>query len=588
MRPQLLSLLLSICCLQLSAQNTENLEVAVYFETASAQLTPSAQTALQELSDQILGMGDYHLELAAHTDSRGTNRYNDRLARDRARSVERFLKEQGITTDNMETLALGESQAGDDTDNEQLQQTNRRVDVLIQGWYWQGVGNLQDSLANPLVQQYTVDPSKDQLIEGEKGGQFYISANSFVTLDGEAVNSPVDIELTECYSLGDMISLGLTTTAQERILESGGMLRLTASSNGQPLQLKDGRSIGAAVPTPEFQQDMSLFYGQSHGENEGELDWVNTQDPVQSQMPQLRLAQRPLRPVWTYYGQLYLSTPDYSKDPRRPKEPTGRKPLRPRTPNYDKIIYRPTGLQKVFMSKTEKAARTAELRDKKQADYEEGIKRFEERTAAYHAARQKYEEDLAAYQLLLREEIDERGFLASGPEYEQNKAKADADFEQATIQYRVDSTRYEKYKAYKMEQYEQQLEAFGSIDAKALGTYFFNLNQMGWANIDKFFKETETTRILAQETEVQTGEKAMVFLMIPERNIILRMAPSDDGQFALNQIPVGEKAKVIALKVENQKAYFATQEAIITDDLILALDYRPGRLRDIRAELSAI
>ncbi|MEL7425876.1 MAG: OmpA family protein [Bacteroidota bacterium] len=252
MRPQLLSLLLSICCLQLSAQNTENLEVAVYFETASAQLTPSAQTALQELSDQILGMGDYHLELAAHTDSRGTNRYNDRLARDRARSVERFLKEQGITTDNMETLALGESQAGDDTDNEQLQQTNRRVDVLIQGWYWQGVGNLQDSLANPLVQQYTVDPSKDQLIEGEKGGQFYISANSFVTLDGEAVNSPVDIELTECYSLGDMISLGLTTTAQERILESGGMLRLTASSNGQPLQLKDGRSIGAAVPTPEF------------------------------------------------------------------------------------------------------------------------------------------------------------------------------------------------------------------------------------------------------------------------------------------------------------------------------------------------
>jgi len=111
---------------------------------------------------------------------------------------------------------------------------------------------------------------------------------------------------------------------------------------------------------------------------------------------------------------------------------------------------------------------------------------------------------------------------------------------------------------------------------------------MGWANIDKFFKETETTRILAQETEVQTGEKAMVFLMIPERNIILRMAPSDDGQFALNQIPVGEKAKVIALKVENQKAYFATQEAIITDDLILALDYRPGRLRDIRAELSAI
>ena len=240
------------------------------------------------------------------------------------------------------------------------------------------------------------------------------------------------------------------------------------------------------------------------------------------------------------------------------------------------------------MSKAEKAERSTELRDEKQAEYEQSLKHFEERTAAYQAARSKHQEAMDAYEQLIHDELDERGYLASGPEYEQNKAQADEAFEQALVQYRVDSIRYEKYKAYKMEQYEKQLEAFGSIDASTLGTYFFNLNQMGWANIDKFYKETETTRILAQETATQTGEKAMVFLMIPERNIILRMASYGDGQFTLNRIPLGEKAKVIALKVENQKAYFATQEAIITDDLILALDYKPGRLRDIRAELSAI
>ena len=76
--------------------------------------------------------------------------------------------------------------------------------------------------------------------------------------------------------------------------------------------------------------------------------------------------------------------------------------------------------------------------------------------------------------------------------------------------------------------------------------------------------------------------------MIPERNIILRMPYSGEGQFKLKRIPLGEKAKVIALKVEGQKAYFASQEAIVTDDMILALDYKPGRLRDIRAELDAI
>ena len=588
MRLQLLTLLFSLFCLQLLAQNTENLEVAVYFETASAELTPESQTALQELSDQILGMGDYKLDLAAHTDSRGTTRYNDRLAQRRARSVAHYLQDQGITTDNMQTLALGESEAGDDTDNEVRQQNNRRVDVLVQGWYWQGVGSLQDSLATPLAQSYTLDPTEDQLIEGEKGGRFYISANSFVTLDGEEVSGPVEVELTECYSLGDMISLGLTTTAQDRILESGGMLRLTASINGEPLVLKEGRSIGAAVPTPGFQQDMSLFYGQAHGENEGELDWVNTEDQVQPTLPPLRMANAPRRPVWTYYGQLYLTRYDYSKDPRRPKEPTVTEPRKPYEPNYERISYHPKGLEKIFMSKATRDEKTAQLREEKRERYVENMRRFRQRKVNYERTMSKYEEDREAFLQLISDEIDDRGFLVGGPEYEQNKAKADADFELAMIQYRVDSTRYEKYRAYKMEQYEKELEALGTMDASTLGNYFFRLNRMGWANIDRFYKETETTMLVAQENSAPTEEQAMVFLMIPERNIILRMPYSGEGQFKLKRIPLGEKAKVIALKVEGQKAYFASQEAIVTDDMILALDYKPGRLRDIRAELDAI
>ncbi len=589
MRLSLLFLLGGLLSLSLMAQQSEKLELAIYFETASAELTPTSQSSLNALSNQIQGMGDYRLELRAHTDSRGTNTYNDQLAQRRARSVAHFLKTQGVTTDDMQTLALGESLAGDDTDNEDRQQENRRVDVVIQGWFWQGVGSLQDSLANPLVQRYTLDPNEDQLIEGEKGGRFFVSANSFVTFDGQEVNGPVNVELTECYSLGDMISLGLTTTAQDRLLESGGMLRLTATSaDGRPLTLKDGRSIGAAVPTPTFQQDMSLFYGQAHGENEGELDWVDTEAPVQSQLPQLRMAPAPGRPIWTLYGQKFLSEYDYENDPRRPIEPTMRKPIRPREPNYEKVFYHPKGLQKLFMGKAKQDQLTADKREERRERYTRNMERYEQRTNEYHRLWDKYRSDSEEYAVIISNEVDERGFLINGPNYLVNKSKADEAFEQAMIKYHVDSIRYEKYRAYKMNEYERQMEALGTVDANSLSTYFFNLNRMGWANIDRFLKETETTILAAKEEGGNTEAGAMVFLMIPERNIILRMPYYEDAGYILRRVPVGEKAKVLALKVEDQKAFIASQEVIVTDDLILALDYQPGRLRDIRAELEAI
>lgn len=76
--------------------------------------------------------------------------------------------------------------------------------------------------------------------------------------------------------------------------------------------------------------------------------------------------------------------------------------------------------------------------------------------------------------------------------------------------------------------------------------------------------------------------------MLPARNIILRMPYRDQAGFVLSQVPVGETAKIMALKVQDKKAYLSSQEVIITDDLLITLDYRPSRLKDIRAELAGM
>lgn len=589
MRLYLLPLLLLFATVgNLLAQETNELTTSIYFETASADLNDAAIEKLQNLIGQVQGMGDYRLELAAHTDSRGTSRYNDRLAQDRAASVTRFLEAQTITTDGMRSLAFGEQQAGDDRDSEERQQDNRRVDIIISGWYWNSVGSLQDSLAQPHVQYHTIDADQDQLLEGLKGGRFYISANSFVTADGEPVTGKVDIDLTECYSLGDMISLGLTTTAQDRILESGGMLNINASQNGQALQLKEGSSIAAAIPTPEFRQDMTLFYGQGHGEENTDIDWANSQAPVQGALPRLTFARGPIRPTWQNVAIAYLKEKEDAVDPRKPTKPSSVKPVRPREPNYDKVAYRPKGLEKIFMGKSTQEERSAEKKEERRIRYEASIKSYEERIAAYSENQRRYQLAMAEYQEVRKGEIDEYGFITSGPMYDYYKAKADSAYAIALRKYQRDSTGYAGYRRKKLAEYEQRTEALGQVDAGVVSSYFMNLNQMGWANIDRFLKTVENTPLAAREAEGQTDASAMVFLMIPERNIILRMPYRNQEGFVLSRVPVGETAKIMAIKVNDKKAYLASQEVIITDDLMISLNYRPGRLRDIRAELAGI
>jgi len=106
----------------------------VNFETNKATLKPVAREKLSKLSGVLLGFpGEYKLEVEGHTDSTGSDAYNQKLSQSRAESVRNFLVEQGIPTERiLSTEGFGRTRPIAPNDTRANREKNRRVDIVIE------------------------------------------------------------------------------------------------------------------------------------------------------------------------------------------------------------------------------------------------------------------------------------------------------------------------------------------------------------------------------------------------------------------------------------------------------------------------
>lgn len=103
----------------------------VLFAFDSAQLTPAAQEQLMGLMDKLKNADVLSIKVVGHTDSQGTDAYNQALSERRASSVAAFLLEQGLAPDKLTSQGMGESQPVADNASEEGRAKNRRVELVI-------------------------------------------------------------------------------------------------------------------------------------------------------------------------------------------------------------------------------------------------------------------------------------------------------------------------------------------------------------------------------------------------------------------------------------------------------------------------
>jgi outer membrane protein OmpA-like peptidoglycan-associated protein len=105
----------------------------VLFDTAQHTLKPGARERLSRIADIIVAHPGIHVAVEGHTDSVGSDDYNQQLSERRAGSVRNFLVQNGVPLTVISAMGFGESQPVATNDTPEGRQTNRRVELVVTG-----------------------------------------------------------------------------------------------------------------------------------------------------------------------------------------------------------------------------------------------------------------------------------------------------------------------------------------------------------------------------------------------------------------------------------------------------------------------
>jgi outer membrane protein OmpA-like peptidoglycan-associated protein len=105
----------------------------VLFETGRFALRPSARESLAKVAGILLAYPDLRLEVDGHTDSVGSDAYNQQLSEKRAAAVRDYLVQQGISIPSVTVMGFGKMQPVASNATAAGRQQNRRVELVVSG-----------------------------------------------------------------------------------------------------------------------------------------------------------------------------------------------------------------------------------------------------------------------------------------------------------------------------------------------------------------------------------------------------------------------------------------------------------------------
>jgi len=105
----------------------------VLFDFDRYTLKPGAREKLAKVSGILLAYPGLRIQLEGHTDSVGSDEYNQTLSEERADAVRDYLVQQGVPASSLSAVGLGKADPVATNDTAAGRQQNRRVEMVVSG-----------------------------------------------------------------------------------------------------------------------------------------------------------------------------------------------------------------------------------------------------------------------------------------------------------------------------------------------------------------------------------------------------------------------------------------------------------------------
>lgn len=103
----------------------------ILFPFNSTEILPDGRTNLQQLASSLEKYPNSDILIVGHTDSVGTDAYNNDLSQRRALAAQSYLQSLGVPASRLQATGRGESEPIQSNDTDAGRAQNRRVEIAI-------------------------------------------------------------------------------------------------------------------------------------------------------------------------------------------------------------------------------------------------------------------------------------------------------------------------------------------------------------------------------------------------------------------------------------------------------------------------
>lgn len=452
----------------------------------------------------------------------------------------------------------------------------------------------QQSKKNEMI-TFTPSLLESVSIKGKEGTIITFPPACLVDENGNPVTSPVQLELKECYSLKDMLFANLSTTSNDMILQTGGMVYLDATCNGKPLHLMATQPIMIEMPTKEKKEDMELFYGEKRPAS-GVMNWrvANTKKRKsienKEDMSMVKDWER-LDGLTKIYDigevELQVNLANKTSIDGKPMVSFEIKNMNPKLKKYKDVIT--ATLNQVSWEKDQKSKASGKALYEYKQECLLGSIIFTnlEDLLAIREEISRYKNFQFQKTIPLQAHINKDFYykkvgLMANYVFDRKAFQEDSKFFEANFS-RVKEKETNHYANF-IEELEANKEALmSSYSAHYAVSYLFSSNQMGWLNCDRYdMNAGSRTDLMVKQDNPQNTDVKLILADV--RTII----PSRDfgKNIAFLRAPIGSKAVLFGTKLIDDIPYFCLKEIVIGKDKDLELtDFRQMSLSELEQEM---